>query len=81
MTREDILGGLKEIISIIRPKTDISGVRFESELIKDLGIDSLTMMLLALAVEEKYQMRFPADKPAPVTVGDVCDGVIEALGA
>lgn len=81
MTKDDILGGLKEIISVIRPKTDISNVRFESELVRDLGIDSLTMMLLALAVEEKYQMRFPSDKAAPVTVGDVCDGVIEALGA
>ena len=80
MTRDEILEGLKEIIGVIRPKTDISNVAFESELVRELGIDSLTMMLLALAVEEKYQMRFPADKAAPVTVGDVCDGVLEALG-
>ncbi len=81
MKREEVLEGLKEIISVIRPKTDLSQVGLGSELIRDLGIDSLTMMLLALAVEEKYKMRFPEGQAAPVTVGDVCDRVIEALGA
>lgn len=81
MTREEVFAGLKEIISVIRPKTDLESISYESELIRDLGIDSLTMMLLALAAEEKFQMRFPDGKAAPVTVGDVCNSVLEAQGA
>ncbi len=81
MTREEVFAGLKEIISVIRPKTDLESISYESELIRDLGIDSLTMMLLALAAEEKFQMRFPDGKAAPVTVEDVCDSVLEAQGA
>ena len=37
------------------------------------------MMLLSLAVEEKFKMRFPDGGPMPVTVGDVCENVLKAL--
>ena len=46
---------------------------------EDLGIDSLSMMLLSLAVEEKFKMRFDPAAPTPTTVGEVCDAVIAAL--
>ena len=54
-------------------------MNFDTELVRGLGIDSLTMMLLSLAVEEKFKMRFPDGEPMPVTVGDVCDNVLKAL--
>ena len=79
MTREDIFEGLKEVIAIIRPNTDISNVNFDTALVRELGIDSLSMMLLSLAVEDKFKMRFDTSKPAPTTVGEVCDQVLEAL--
>ncbi len=79
MTREQVFEGLKEIISVLLPKTDISGVDFNTELVRGLGIDSLSMMLLSLAVEEKFKMRFADGEPMPVTVGDVCDNVLKAL--
>jgi len=78
MTKEEVFAGLKEVIGIIRPSTDLSGVSYDTDLVRGLGIDSLSMMLLALAVEEKFQMRFPTDAPAPVTVGDVCNAVLAA---
>jgi len=78
MTREEIFSGLKEIIAVIRPNTDLSNVNFETELVRDLGIDSLTMLLLSLAAEEKFGMHFPDGAPAPVTVGQVCDTVLKA---
>ena len=81
MTRENVFDGLKEVIAVIRPHTDLTNVGFETELVKDLGIDSLSMMLLSLAVEEKFQMRFPVGAPAPVTVGEVCDTVLANLKA
>ena len=80
ITREEVLDGLKELIAAMRPATDLSGVSYDSVLVRDLGIDSLFMMLLSLAVEEKFQMRFPDGQPLPTTVGEVCDAVIAALG-
>ena len=79
MTREEAFDGLKEVIAVIRPHTDLAKVTYDSELIRDLGIDSLTMLLLALASEEKFQIRFP-DGMQPRTVGEVCDAVVAAKG-
>ncbi|MBR6270272.1 MAG: acyl carrier protein [Bacteroidales bacterium] len=79
MTREQVFEGLKEILSVLQPKTDLTGVDFNTELVRGLGIDSLSMMLLSLAVEEKFKMRFADGEPMPVTVGDVCDNVLKAL--
>ena len=80
MSKEEILNGLKEIIAIIRPHTDLAKVSFDSQLVRDLGIDSLTMMLLALAAEEKFAVRFPDGQPLPKTVGEVCDAIVALKG-
>ena len=80
MTKQEVFDGLKEVLTVLRPHTDLTNVDFDTELVRGLGIDSLTMMLLSLAVEEKFKMRFPADgEPMPVTVGDVCENVLKAL--
>ncbi|MBO6169896.1 MAG: hypothetical protein J6O51_07995 [Bacteroidales bacterium] len=78
MTREDIFEGLKEVIGGMRPETDLSQVTYNTELVRELGIDSLFMILLSLAVEEKFQIRFPDNQAAPTTVGEVCDAVLLA---
>jgi acyl carrier protein len=65
---------------VIRPNADLNQINLQSELVRDLGIDSLSMLLLALAVEERFKMRFPEGAAAPTTVGDVCDAVIAATG-
>ena len=79
MTREEVFEGMKEILSAIRPNTDLSKAGFQTELVRELGVDSLTMLVLSLAVEVKFQMRFPDGAPAPATVGEVCDAVLAAL--
>ncbi len=79
MTQEQVLDGLKEVLTVLRPNTDLANVNNGTELVRELGIDSLTMMLLSLAVEEKFKMRFPDGGPMPVTVGDVCENVLRAL--
>lgn len=80
MTKEEVFEGLKEILTVLRPHTDISNVDYDTELITGLGIDSLTMMLLSLAAEERFKMRFPDGQALPVTVGEVCDTVLKQLG-
>ena len=79
MTQEQVLDGLKEVLTVLRRHTDLANVNYDTELVRELGIDSLTMMLLSLAVEEKFKMRFPDGGPMPVTVGDVCENVLKAL--
>ena len=79
MTREEVFDGLKDILTVLRPHTDLTNVDFDTELVRGLGIDSLTMMLLSLAVEERFKMRFPDGEAMPVTVGDVCDRVLREL--
>ncbi len=79
MTKEQVFEGLKEIISVLLPKTDISGVDYDTELVRGLGIDSLSMMLLSLATEEKFKLRFPDGEALAETVCDVCDNVLRQL--
>ncbi len=79
MTKEQVFDGLKEVLTVLRPNTDLSDVDYDTELVRGLGIDSLTMMLLSLAVEERFKMRFPDGQPMPVTVGDVCENVLKEL--
>ena len=79
MTKEEVFAGLKELIAGMRPQTDLSKVTYDTELVRELGIDSLFMILLSLAVEEKFKMRFPDGQAAPATVGEVCDTVIAQL--
>ena len=79
MTRQEVFDGLKEVIAVLRPATDLSEVNFDTELVRELGIDSLSMIMLSLATEEKFQMRFPDGEAAPTTVGEVCNAVLKAL--
>ncbi len=79
MSREEVLNGLKEVLAVIRPHTDASQVNDNTELVRELGIDSLSMLLLSLAVEEKFKMHFPEGAPAPTTVGQVLDAVMAGI--
>jgi acyl carrier protein len=72
MERETIFEGLKEILSQIKPAMDMSSVSEDSQLVRDVGLDSLTILLLSLAVENKYGFKFDG-QPRFNTVGEVVD--------
>lgn len=78
MTREEVLEGLKEIIANVKPKLDLSTVGYDSRLVGDLGVDSLSMLLLSLAAEHKFQMQFDTAAAPFETVGQVCDFILNA---
>ena len=72
MSREEIFEGLKEVISKVRPKLETNSVNENSTLLKDLGIDSLSMLLVAFEIEDKFNIRF--ERPEPFqTVKEVID--------
>ena len=46
--------------------------------VQDLGINSLSMMFMSLAVEEKFAFRFETQAPFE-TVGEVCEYIESRL--
>lgn len=72
MQRETIFEGLKEILQLIKPSADLSSITDDSQLVRDLGLDSLTILLLSLAVENKFGFKFEGT-PKFTTVGEVLD--------
>lgn len=77
MDRKDILEDLKEILQLIKPSLDLSSVNENTQLISDIGLDSLTIMLLSLAIENKYKIKFEGALKFN-TVGDVMDYISQA---
>lgn len=75
MPREEIFNNLKEILKLIKPSMDLSKVEEESQLVRDVGLDSLTILLLSLAIENKYGFKFEGT-PKFTTVGEVMDYIV-----
>jgi acyl carrier protein len=74
MERETILKELKEILILIKPSMDLSSISEDSQLVRDVGLDSLTILLLSLAVENKFGFKFEGT-PKFETVGEVINYV------
>lgn len=72
MTNEEILDALKEILHNIKPSIDQSAITMDSTLVFDLGIDSLSILLLSIAIETKFGFKFDQVPPFN-TVRDVVE--------
>ena len=74
LTRKEILEKLKSILidmnSNDAAKTENVGE--DAKLLIELGIDSVSMLYMVIAVEETFGIEFDTDKPF-VTVGEVID--------
>ena len=70
MEREQIFNELKEILKLIKPSADFSKINEDSQLVRDVGLDSLTILLLSLAIENKFGFKFEGN-PKFNTVGEV----------
>lgn len=76
MNDTQIITELKGILSTLKPSLDLSGVDRQTGLFQDLGLDSLMLLLLSLAIENKFNFTFDGS-PRFVTVGDVVDFIKE----
>ena len=72
MERAKIFEELKEILLIIKPSADFKNINDDSQLVRDVGLDSLTILLLSLAIENKFGFKFEG-QPKFNTVGEVID--------
>jgi len=69
-TDTEIMAGLKEILALIKPSFNADTITKETRLIEDIGLDSLTMMLMSLAIENKFAFHFSGQIQF-TTVGEV----------
>ena len=74
MQREEILEEMKGILKQIKPAADFSNINDDSQLVRDLGLDSLTILLLSLAIENQFGLKFEGNLRFN-TVGEVLDYV------
>ena len=76
MQREAIFEELTAILKQIKPAADFSKINEDSQLVRDAGLDSLTILLLSLAIENKFQFKFEGT-PKFNTVGEVIDYIAQ----
>ena len=63
---------LLKLIKQNMPDVDVESAKPESRLMEDLGMDSIGLMMLSMAMEDEFGVRF--DEPEPFeTVQDVLD--------
>ena len=79
MTQEYILNELKIIFKQMNPNLDVDSVTLDTRLVEDLGLDSITILLLSFAIEKKFEIKF-GGTPKFGTVGEVAE-YIEILMA
>ena len=65
---------LVSIFERVMPQVNTKDIVMESKLAEDIGVDSLNMLLLAITVEEEFDIRFEQDVKFE-TVKDICDYV------
>ena len=79
MTHDEVFGKLGEVLTKVRPELDISNAD-ENTSLADLGMDSLTMLLMALQSEKEFGIRFEnAGASSFKTVGDICEYIERKL--
>ena len=61
---------LKKIFVKIMPQTDVSNITLETSIKNDLGVDSLHMVMIAIALEEEFKIQLNLSERF-MTVGDV----------
>ncbi|MBV7412116.1 acyl carrier protein [Dermabacteraceae bacterium TAE3-ERU27] len=69
-SEQDILSGLAEIVNE-ETGVEVSEVQMDKSFAEDLDIDSISMMTIVVAAEEKFSVTIPdEDSNNMITVGD-----------
>ena len=80
LSQEEILAGLAEIVEEVAG-IDAAEVQMDKSFTGDLDVDSLTMVEVVVAAEEKFDVKIPDDAVKDLsTVGDAV-GFIQANSA
>jgi acyl carrier protein len=78
VTEEQILAGLAEIVNEIAGVPE-EEVQTDKTFIEDLDVDSLSMVEVVVAAEEKFDVKIPDDDVKGLkTVGDAVNYIVTA---
>ncbi len=73
MKHDEVMSKLAEILLKLKPETDLSLANENTKLVEELGMDSLTLLMMALQSEKTFGIRFENLQASSFqTVGDVC---------
>lgn len=67
---------LNEVLNGSRPALSADDLNEEAKLREDLGLNSITMLMLVMNIEEEFDIEFPTDRQY-TTVGDVIAAIEE----
>ena len=76
MSRKEIIKNLAELLLKLRPGLVLNAEELDDSvsLKNDLGIDSITMLMLALSIEKRFGFRFESVTAEQMSsLGSVCD--------
>ena len=73
MAREEVVTALKEVL-VDRLKVDANTITDDANLFEDLGLDSIDLMTVVMAVEERFSIEVSDDELEDVTtLGQAAD--------
>ena len=74
MSRNEILNKLTDVMQMAMPGQDLSGITEDAHLVNDLGLSSVGVLYVVIAIEEFFNIRFDDVGFADFkTLGDVVD--------
>ena len=76
----DTFERVKNIIRQSMPDLDLSEVSMESSIAGDLGLDSLSTMMIAIMIEDEFNIRFKGEIGFE-TVAELCNYIDNALNS
>lgn len=79
MEKKEILEKLKEIFKmVVSSKVDLSKVTYENDIVRDLGINSVGVLYMAIAIEKVFNVDMTQTSVTSFnTVGDVVSFIEE----
>ena len=79
MEKKEILEKLKEIFKmVVSNKVDLSKVTYENDIVRDLGINSVGVLYMAIAIEKVFNVDMTQTSITSFnTVGDVVSFIEE----
>ena len=78
LTQEAVLAGIKEIVEEVAG-IPAASIEMNKNFTDDLDVDSLSMVEVVVAAEERFGVKIPDDKVQDlVTVGDAVNFIVSA---
>lgn len=80
MARQDVVTALKEVL-VDKLQVEADTVTEDANLFDDLGLDSIDLMTVVMAIEERFDIEVPDDELEDVTtIGQAADLLSAKVG-